>query len=219
MIRSALRRDVRAFTLIELLIVVAIIAILAAIAVPNFLEAQTRAKISRGKADMKSLITAMESYGVDNNKYIEGVTNSDLIDHGNAAGGPGPAYSVLRLLSTPVSYISSLPFKAPFDVYDGFSAPGFPKEQGYQYIGGRTEWEATRRNNDCMPTGPWYPESYRNVSYYFNCVGPTKVYTAKRNQSSSVHPRIVPYDPTNGTVSTGDIIAPQGGHGGWTSLK
>src|SRR5687768_13253467 len=107
------RQLITGFTLIELLIVVAIIAILAAIAVPNFLEAQTRAKVSRGKADMKTLITAMETYGVDHSKYIEGVTNSDLIDHGNAAGGPGPAYSVLRLLSSPVAYISSVPAKAP----------------------------------------------------------------------------------------------------------
>src|SRR3712207_5517880 len=85
------------FTLIELLIVVAIIAILAAIAVPNFLEAQTRAKVSRAKADMKSLVTAMEAYGVDHNRYVDAVTNSDLIDHGNAGGAPGPAHSVLRL--------------------------------------------------------------------------------------------------------------------------
>src|SRR5690349_15764472 len=60
---------IRAFTLIELLIVVAIIAILAAIAVPNFLEAQTRSKVSRTKADMRSVTTAIESYAVDNNKY------------------------------------------------------------------------------------------------------------------------------------------------------
>jgi len=58
-----------AFTLIELLIVVAIIAILAAIAVPNFLEAQTRSKVSRAKADMRTLATGLESYAVDNNKY------------------------------------------------------------------------------------------------------------------------------------------------------
>src|SRR5438309_5491967 len=57
----------KAFTLIELLIVVAIIAILAAIAVPNFLEAQTRSKVARCKADLRSVIMAMESYRIDNN--------------------------------------------------------------------------------------------------------------------------------------------------------
>jgi len=43
--------------------------ILAAIAVPNFLESQVRSKVSRSKADMRSLATAIESYMVDNNQY------------------------------------------------------------------------------------------------------------------------------------------------------
>ncbi len=206
------------FTLIELLIVVAIIAILAAIAVPNFLEAQTRAKISRAKADMRSLVTAMETYRLDNNKYVDAVTNSDLIDHGNAAGWPLPSYSALRALSTPISYMSSIPREAPFKAYDGFSAPGYPLESGYQYIGGTDMWEKTRRMVDSMPSGPWYPKDYRNIAYYFNTVGPSKVYTAKKNASSFARPRIVPYNATNGTVSTGDILCPQGNHGGWTSM-
>ena len=48
---------------------VRIIAILAAIAVPNFLEAQTRSKVSRIKADMRSLATAIEAYRTDYNSY------------------------------------------------------------------------------------------------------------------------------------------------------
>ncbi|MFH0793454.1 MAG: prepilin-type N-terminal cleavage/methylation domain-containing protein, partial [bacterium] len=64
-----MNRKMAGFTLIELLIVVAIIAILAAIAVPNFLEAQIRSKVSRVRADHRSLATGLESYYVDNNLY------------------------------------------------------------------------------------------------------------------------------------------------------
>ncbi len=58
---------IKAFTLIELLIVVAIIGILAAIAIPNFRNAQIRAKVSRSVANEKSLYDAMMMYALDNN--------------------------------------------------------------------------------------------------------------------------------------------------------
>lgn len=99
----------RAFTLIELLIVVAIIAILAAIAVPNFLEAQTRAKVSRAKNDMRTLATGLESYYVDNNDYPPCST----------FGIPGYGVQlntkpVLERISTPISYVTSGILPNPF---------------------------------------------------------------------------------------------------------
>jgi type II secretion system protein G len=58
-----------AFTLIELLVVVAVLAILAAIAVPNFLQAQVRAKVARAVSDMRAIQVGLESYAVDCNSY------------------------------------------------------------------------------------------------------------------------------------------------------
>lgn len=99
----------KGFTLIELLIVVAIIAILAAIAVPNFLEAQVRAKVARVKADQRSLATAIESYYVDHGDYPP---NSN----GPSGGAFGQAnnYRMLTVLSTPIAYISNALLPDPF---------------------------------------------------------------------------------------------------------
>lgn len=99
-----MKKTCSAFTLIELLIVVAIIGILAAIAVPNFLNAQTRAKLSRVQADMKNISTAIEMYSTDNGRApvgsLEGMSLG-LWQHG--------LRHALDLLTTPISYMSSIP--------------------------------------------------------------------------------------------------------------
>ena len=63
-------RNRKGFTLIELMIVVAIIGILAAIAIPNFLRFQLKSKTSEGKVNLAALRTAEESYLAEFGSYV-----------------------------------------------------------------------------------------------------------------------------------------------------
>jgi type IV pilus assembly protein PilA len=62
-------RSRKGFTLIELMIVVAIIGILAAIAIPNFLKFQAKSKQSEAKTNLKGIYTAETGYFGENNSY------------------------------------------------------------------------------------------------------------------------------------------------------
>lgn len=185
-----------AFTLIELLIVVAIIAILAAIAVPNFLEAQVRAKVSRAKSDMRSMATALETYYVDNNAYPDFFT---------ILGGV--------FLTTPVAYITAIP-EDVFRISDNTNTT-FPFNlKWYRYaampLDNATRWiiESTGPDTD-MDTyistggGPMQPDI--TAMAFYPGYNPELFAEPGLTVNTAVL-RYDIYDPTNGTISSGDIF-------------
>jgi type II secretion system protein G len=200
-----------AFTLIELLIVVAIIAILAAIAVPNFLEAQTRAKASRVIADFRTIATALEAYRTDNISYPPTGTRNDLGNEGFIE----PPSARLRKLTTPIPYLSSVPGPSPF------IPPNAPKNYTSDFQYSTKKFYLARYPADnaylngmiAVGDGVGFKdlngEPYANGSEWLILDrGPDLQYFfffAALGGTQTWEQACVFYDPSNGTTSQGDI--------------
>ncbi|MEI7634279.1 MAG: prepilin-type N-terminal cleavage/methylation domain-containing protein [bacterium] len=170
------------FTLIELLIVVAIIAILAAIAVPNFLVAQTRAKLSRAYSDIRSITIALDSYRVDEKDYPP-----DNGTNGVPSIRQFTGFWNLAVITTPISYISQLPpdpfMPANYPIIWGLAGyrsfhyghkSSFPPDSTYMYfvasLGPGMKWsgypyDPTNGTTSVGPIYVWGPGNTRKTGF------------------------------------------------------
>ena len=80
-------RKRRGFTLIELMIVIAIIGILAAIAIPNFRKARDQAREKACYANMRVILGAVEMYNMDHSDMTDSIAMTDVQSSGKLVTG------------------------------------------------------------------------------------------------------------------------------------
>ncbi|MGI6455453.1 MAG: type IV pilin protein [bacterium] len=174
----------KGFSLIELLIVVAIIGILVAIAVPNFLNAQIRARVARSQTDIRSIVTALESYRLDHNTIPP--YDEQIIPTHNKN---------LFQLSTPVSYLNVGQLESPFSRQGRLSS-------GYWYY----NWSIFEDREGQLRPFYWNHEENQEITRWMvSSLGPDQKTFSYRQIGEIKLLLFIEYNPSNGLTSPGII--------------
>ena len=119
------------FTLVEIMIVVAIIALLASIAVPNFLRSRKRSQATQVLEDLRLIDAAVDQYAIENNKkkgdtvtwadvqkYLKAGTRLEQSTHTDVLSGDfGATYTVDTIPQVPAATFTALSDVAPHEFW------------------------------------------------------------------------------------------------------
>lgn len=194
-----------AFTLIELLIVVGIIGILAAIAMPTYRDAITKSRIAQVKVDLKNLGTALESYRIDHNKFPRR-ENQFLFF----------ADYLLPDLTSPIAYLGTIKMNDPFGKVQEYEEPVIDRGTegpvdafGPTYVLNRSSYTYIPYFNFAMIQGQ---RELQREGFALASIGPDRQDSYIVDYPFPLHYRYPGdtvrdsvYNPSNGIMSPGDI--------------
>lgn len=192
----------RAFTLIELLIVVAIIGILASIAIPVYRDATIKSRVAQVKMELRNLGIALDTYRLDNNHYPR--KENDMLFF---------AQFLLPDLTSPIAYLNPVKINDPFGPVAEFEMPITPPTlEASGDFADRNYVPLQKNSYTYVPYINFASiHGIRNLmseSFAVASVGPDRMDSYiidipfpefKRFPGESV------YNPSNGVVSAGDI--------------
>jgi len=194
-----------AFTLVEVVIAFALVALLTAIAMPNYLRAQTRSKISQNRSDMRRIAAALEAYAIDNPGYPPPWEAGSTGSWGTFLSPPFHARTP-SLLTTPIAYLPALP-EDPFREAEMSNPPP-------GYLGGLRH-RHVYYNFDYLFVTLAGPPAVNNLTVANELAGPWLIYSVGPDHdefntpegATLVAQRVFrDYDPTNGTNSLGNLL-------------
>jgi len=213
-------KKIKGFTLIEFLLVIAIISIIAAIVVPNIMSANIRAKVTAIERELGSIAIALEDHKTDRGFYpvepqndpghsglnADEIGSSGVALSGNSAAGLGKLIYPVTSSSNSV-YLYTIPGD-PFnnngeEEWDGSSGA---HNHHYCYFTGKDDGNGNRINSQSGDSKAYYwalvsygPDKDQDITSY------VEAWKAVDTNAPNYNPAKA-YNPDNGITSSGDII-------------